>query len=120
MNKRNVKYFEKRLLQELRDLQGGDNCNFSGLYNPEESTADVVDRASSFINRSLSQNICDRKSLKIRRLEQSLDDLADGIYGVCDECGEDIAINRLKVNPLARHCIECKTALETRERLTAD
>ena len=120
MNKRDLKYFEKRLLQELRDLQGGDNCNFSGLYNAEESSADIVDRASSFIDRSLSQNICDRESLKIRRLEQSLDDLADGVYGVCEECGEDIAIKRLKANPLARHCIECKTAIETHERLTAN
>ncbi len=119
MNKRDLKYFEKRLLQELRDLQGGDNCNFSGLNNVEESSADIVDRASSFIDRSLSQNICDRESLKIRRLEQSLDDLADGVYGICEECGEDIAIKRLKANPLARHCIECKTAIETRERLTA-
>jgi DnaK suppressor protein len=120
MNKRDLVYFEKRLLQELKDLQGRDNCNFNGLHNPEESPADIIDRASDFIDRSLSQKICDRETLRIRMLEQSLDDLADGVYGICEECGEDIAIKRLKANPLARHCIECKTALETHERLTAN
>jgi DnaK suppressor protein len=120
MTKSNLKYFNKRLVQELNDLVGGADCSFDALNDPEENLADIVDRASSLIERSLSQNICDREKLKIRKIEQSLNDLANGDYGICEQCGEDIAIKRLKVNPVARHCIECKTMIEIRERLTVD
>ena len=120
MTKSNLKYFNKRLVQELNDLVGGADCSFDALNDPEENLADIVDRASSLIKRSLSQNICDREKLKIRKIEQSLNDLANGDYGICEQCGEDIAIKRLKVNPVARHCIECKTMIEIRERLTVD
>ncbi len=34
--------------------------------------------------------------LHIRKLEQALEDLANGEYGICQCCGEDIAIKRLK------------------------
>ena len=119
MTKKNLKYFNDRLMQELKNLQGGDDCNFSGLNETEGNPGDIVDRASSFIERSLSQDICDRESLMIRKIQRSLADLANGDYGICEHCGEDIAIERLKVNPVARHCIECKTTIETSQRLTA-
>ena len=118
MNKRNLTYFNKRLLKELDDLLRAADCNFDGLNDPEDNPADMVDRASSLIDRSLSQNICDRETLKIRKIEQALEDMANGIYGVCQHCGEDIAIKRLKANPVARFCITCKTEIENRERLT--
>ena len=117
MNKRDLLIQKKRLLQELKDLSSGDDCNFVGLNDSDDNLPDLVDRASSFIDRNLSQNICDRVSLKIRRIEHALEDIANGDYGICERCGEDIAIKRLKANPVARHCIRCKTEIETRERL---
>jgi DnaK suppressor protein len=118
MNKRNLIYFRKKLIQELKDLMRGVDCNFDGLNESEENMPDLIDRASSFIDRSLSQNICDRESLKVRKIELALEDIGNGVYGICARCGEDIAIKRLKANPVARHCISCKTEIETRERLT--
>ena len=112
MNNRDTLYFKKRLKQELNDLLRSADCNFVGLSETEENLPDVVDRASSFIDRSLSQNICDRDSIRIRKIEQALEDLTSGDYGICVGCGEDIAVKRLKANPVARHCIGCKTEIE--------
>ncbi|MBT8330942.1 MAG: TraR/DksA family transcriptional regulator [Deltaproteobacteria bacterium] len=78
---------------------------------------DLVDRASSFIDRNLSQNICDRVSLRIRKIEYALEDIANGDYGVCERCSTDIAIKRLKANTVARRCIRCNTKIENRARL---
>ena len=118
MNKRDATYIRKRLVSELEDLLGGADCNFDGLNEAKEEPSDLIDRASSLIDRSLSQNFCDRKNLRINKIEQALTDLQDGLYGICQRCGEDIAIKRLKANPVARLCIDCKTAVETRQRLT--
>jgi DnaK suppressor protein len=118
MNKRNLNYFKKRLNKELEDLSIGANCNFDSLNDSEENLPDLIDRASSFIDRSLAQNICDRENLRIQKIEQALEDMANGAYGICERCGVDITIKRLQANPLARHCLRCKTEIETRERLT--
>jgi len=118
MNKRNLNYLKKRLNAELDDLWRGADCNFDGLNDSEENLPDLVDRASSFIDRGLAQSICDRENLRIKKIEQALEDMAEGVYGICKRCGEDIAIKRLRANPLARHCLRCKTEIETRERLT--
>ena len=118
MNKRNETYFRKRLVSELKDLADGLDCNFDGIHNVKEESPDLIDRASSFIDSSLSQNICDRKTLRIRKIEQALKDLEDGLYGICQRCGDGIAVKRLKANPVARQCIGCKTDIENRQRLT--
>ena len=36
----------------------------------------------------------------------------DNVYGICRRCEEAISIKRLKVRPVARYCIDCKTELE--------
>jgi DnaK suppressor protein len=118
MNKRNQAYFNKRLKQELDDLLRAADCNFDGLNDPEDNLADIVDRASALVDRSLSQNICDRETLRIRKIEPALEDMAYGVYGICQRCGVDIALKRLKANPVARLCITCKTEIEATERLT--
>jgi DnaK suppressor protein len=118
MIRKSLTYLQKRLVKELEELQRGVNCNFDGLNGSEENLPDLIDRASNFIDRSLSQNICDRESLRIRKIVQALEDMVNGEYGICRHCGEDITIKRLKANPVARHCIGCKTEIETRERLT--
>ena len=117
MNKKKLINLKKRLLQELEDLLSGVDCNFDGLKGSDEKLPDLIDRASDLIDRSLSQNICDRESLRIRKIEQALEDMANGEYGICQHCGEDIAIKRLSANPAARHCIVCKTEMEAKERL---
>lgn len=118
MNKKNLTYFKKRLTEELEDLRSGTNCNFNRLNDSEDILPDPVDRASSYIDRSLSQSMCDRENLRAIRIEQALEDLTNGDYGICQSCGEDITLKRLSANPIARHCISCKAAIETRERLT--
>ncbi len=117
MNKRDLNQLKKRLEKELADLAAGKDCNLEGLDYSEGESPDLIDRAASVIDRSLSQNFCDRKNLRIHKVEQALEDLKDGLYGICQSCGDDIAIKRLKANPVARQCISCKTEMETRQRL---
>jgi DnaK suppressor protein len=118
MNKRNLTYFKKQLEKEVQILSAGIDCNLDGLHRSETDAPDLIDRAAHLIDRSLSQHICDRKNSRLSKVERALEDLEAGLYGICQSCGEDIAVKRLKANPVARQCISCKTELETMERLT--
>ncbi len=56
--------------KELEDLRQGEDCNLYGLDGSEESLPDLVDRASSLIDRSLSQSICDRENGESEKLKK--------------------------------------------------
>jgi DnaK suppressor protein len=42
--------------------------------------------------------------------------LGEGKYGICEECGGEIGIERLKARPVTTLCIECKSSQEIAER----
>jgi DnaK suppressor protein len=116
MNKRDLKTIHNKLTRWLEELSSSGDCNLDGLKGSDEPMPDIVDRASTIIERSLSQNLCDRENVLITKIKRALADIADGNYGICYECGENIAVKRLKASPVARYCIDCKTEMETRKR----
>lgn len=117
MNQRDLKTIHNKLTRWLDELSSDADCNLDGLKGTDEPLPDIVDRASSVIERSLSQNLCDRENLLIQKIKRALEDIAEGNYGICYNCGENIAIKRLKASPVARYCIDCKTEMENRKRL---
>ena len=78
-----------------------------------------MDQAVEENSRNFSLRFRNRENLLIRKIRRSLEDIADGTYGVCEACGEPIGVARLKARPVARLCIQCKTAMEKAERLRA-
>ncbi len=118
MKKRDLKTIHNKLTRWLEELSGDADCNLDGLKAADEPMADILDRASTVIERSLSQNLCDRENLLIEKIKRALADIADDSYGICNHCGEDIAVKRLKASPVVRYCIDCKTEMEKRKRLT--
>ena len=64
-----------------------------------DGTAMAVDRLSAVTaHDSLGQGL--------RNVERAIAKLDEGSYGVCDECGEDIAAGRLDVRPASTRCLE--------------
>lgn len=47
-------------------------------------------------------------------VERALSKLESGTYGVCDDCGQPIAAERLAAIPYATLCISCKSKRERR------
>ena len=41
----------------------------------------------------------------------------EGTFGICEVCGEDIAIKRLKARAVATYCIVCKNKMEAIEQV---
>jgi len=46
------------------------------------------------------------KAQKVR-IEHALTRLAAGEYGYCTECGEEIGMRRLDIDPAAHRCVRC-------------
>jgi len=117
MNRRDLNYFKRRLQQWLASLeqQAGNTVSYFRQY--AERMADPLDQAANEYQRNFALRIHNREALLIRKIKQCIRDIEEGGYGLCEGCGNPIGIERLKVRPVARYCIDCKTAAEKRERV---
>lgn len=52
-------------------------------------------------------------------IDGALRRLQEGRYGICEECGEEIPIERLKLMPAALLCVDCRSAEERERRRNA-
>jgi DnaK suppressor protein len=118
MRKRDLDQIKKKLTEQLAELLSRADCSLEGVSESNDNMSDVLDRAAKIAERNFSHHLCSREKLLIRKIERSLLDIENGVYGRCDECEEDISVKRLKARPTARYCIDCKTQMETMERLT--
>jgi DnaK suppressor protein len=101
-----------RRMQELRSEAGKtvENMDENGNF------PDPTDRASMESNRNSVLRIRDRERKLIFKIQDALRRLGDGNYGICEECGEEIGIERLKARPVTTLCIECKSSQEIEEQ----
>jgi DnaK suppressor protein len=118
MVKKDLYFFRNRLSQWLQELLDHADDTLEHLLEPEEHLADPLDRASFESNRSTKLRIRDRESMLIKKIRKSLEDIENGEYGICEDCGEEISIERLKARPVTSFCIRCKTNREAVEKLT--
>ena len=118
MKKKDLNQLKKILIQQLRDLLGRSDCSLDELNVADNNISDLLDRASQISEREFSHHLCSREKLHMRRIERSLQDIEEGVYGRCEQCEEEISLQRLKARPTARYCIDCKTQLEKMEKLT--
>ncbi|UCD86189.1 MAG: TraR/DksA family transcriptional regulator [Deltaproteobacteria bacterium] len=76
---------------------------------------DIYDIASWDRERELSLLLGDRDRAKLIQIEEALSKIDEGVFGLCEECGEKISIGRLMVMPFAKVCVECKSRMEREE-----
>jgi DnaK suppressor protein len=91
----------------------------AGLRNREdiaiEKTPDALDEVQLAGERELAIRNLDRESNLLRNVKGALARVADGSYGVCLHCEEDIKPKRLDAVPWARYCIRCQEAADRHE-----
>ena len=69
---------------------------------------DSGDESVATLFADLEQADVTRDLDEFRALEAARDRLAQGGYGVCIDCGNDIGFERLKATPSAIRCIHCQ------------
>jgi len=95
-----------------------------GLRNREgiaiEKTADALDEVQLAGERELAIRNLDRESNMLRNVRGALSRMADGSYGTCLHCEEEISPKRLNAVPWTAYCIKCQEAADRHEFETVD
>src|SRR5215831_6909484 len=81
----------------------------AGLRNREdiaiEKTPDAIDEVQLAGERELAIRNLDRESNLLRNVRSALGRIADGSYGTCMHCEEEISPKRLNAVPQTPYCI---------------
>jgi RNA polymerase-binding transcription factor DksA len=72
------------------------------------ATHDFGDESVATLLADIDQAELSRDVMELRAVEAARRRLADGVYGICVDCGAEIAYERLKVEPAAPRCVECQ------------
>ena len=112
MNRTDMEKYKAMLEAKRADLS-------AGLRNREdiaiEKTPDALDEVQLAGERELAIRNLDRESNLLRNVKGALARIADGSYGVCLHCEEDIKLKRLDAVPWAKFCIRCQEAADRHE-----
>jgi DnaK suppressor protein len=80
-----------------------------------EKTPDALDEVQLAGERELAIRNLDRESSLLRNVRGALARIADGSYGVCMHCDEEIKPKRLDAVPWTKYCIRCQEAADRHE-----
>ena len=116
MRKRELSMFRKLLNERREELVAEASRTVDGMGENREQFPDPTDRASLEGNRNLMLRIRDRERKLITKIDEALGRIDDGSYGRCEECGQDIGLERLRARPVTTLCIDCKSLQEAQER----
>jgi DnaK suppressor protein len=116
VRQRELKLFKKLLEGRKRDiLQESERAVGAMNQESEETFADPTDRAALESDRNFLLRMRDRERKLLGKIGEAFARIEDGSYGRCEECGNEIGIERLKARPVTTLCIACKSAQEDRE-----
>ncbi|MBM4137482.1 MAG: RNA polymerase-binding protein DksA [Nitrospira sp.] len=78
---------------------------------------DLGDQATAETDRNFMLRLRGRERSLLRKIDNALERIEQGIFGICERCKEDIGIKRLEARPVTTLCIECKMQQEEEEKL---
>lgn len=76
---------------------------------------DDVDMSSTELETSMRMRLRNREALFVKKIDESLARIAEGSFGICECCSEDIEVKRLEARPTSTQCVACKEDSERRE-----
>ncbi len=94
----------------LRNALAGDLSLLKELR--AQTAGDVVDAALDSAQDEISSQLAEVESRELARIENALERMRSGQYGLCEGCGIKIPLARLNALPYATCCIECQREAE--------
>ena len=115
------KYFTTELIKWKNDIIKANNLgNILNSSDDNVSSADIVDQASSYTDKTVEMKALNRSRKLISKINAALKRLKDGTYGYCEDTGEPIGLKRLIARPVATLTIEAQEKHERNEKIFID
>lgn len=119
LREKKIQDIRKNLLMQRKELLVGAMEALNELNDLPGQTVfpDLGDQATAEIDRNFMLRLKGREQKLLKKIEEALDRIDHGVFGICDRCGQEINVRRLEARPVTTMCIECKTLQEEEEKL---
>ena len=115
------KFFTEELVKWKKDIIKANNLgNLLNSSDDSMSSADMVDQASSYTEKTVEMRASNRRRKLINKIDSALRRLKDSTYGYCVETGEPIGLKRLIARPIATLSIQAQEQHEQEEKIYVD
>lgn len=94
----------------LRRALAGDINSLNELR--AQSSGDVLDAALDSAQDEISSQLAEVESRELAQIENALERMRTGTYGICEVTGKPIPLARLQALPYATMCIEAQREME--------
>jgi DnaK suppressor protein len=112
------KFFTETLLRWKKDIiKSNALTNLLNSSDDNISSADMVDQASSYTDKSVEMKALARSRKLISKIESALGRIKNDTYGYCEETSEPIGLKRLIARPIATLSIEAQERHERDEKI---
>ena len=102
----------KRSLLEQKSEILNKNIEFKNQQHSSTKAADEADAVVQNLQDNLNIQLHERDRHSLVLIDKALSKFTTNTYGVCESCGDNISLKRLKARPLAMRCIACEEDLE--------
>ena len=116
MNEQQKEHFKRILLNWRDELMQEVDRTVHHMQDEAANPPDPADRATLEEEFSIELRTRDRERRLIKKIDSTIELIANDDYGYCDSCGVEIGIRRLEARPTANKCIDCKTLDEIKEK----
>jgi DnaK suppressor protein len=109
MDKKKAEYYKKYLVTTQEELSRlVTKSERDGREADEEATQDIADKAANSYTKEFLFHQSDENRRVLQLVDEALERLKNGTYGLCVSCQGEVQVKRLDAVPWARHCIECQ------------
>jgi len=115
-----LEFFRNLLTQKINELLEDAGKTVADMTDNKENYPDPTDRASLESDRNFELRMRDRERKLIAKMQEAINRIDDGEFGICEVCGGPISEKRLMARPVTTFCIDCKTKQEKLEKLKGE
>ena len=114
-------FFRMRLNEWKKELIKANNeALYNGSMDDNNISADLVDQASSYIDKNVEMKAINRQIKLISEIDKALRRIMDDTYGYCLDTAEPIGLKRLMARPVAKYTIAAQEKHGKDEKVHAD
>ena len=107
-----LEHFEQILLDRrkslLGDAQALERGEAESAGNHSKLSSHFAELGTDFSSYDVSLACRESVTGEIQEIDDALDLVREGSFGICDMCGQHISSERLEAIPYARLCLPCK------------
>jgi DnaK suppressor protein len=96
----------EQLVRQIKSLSS------ASLTSTRQAGEELADVGSDDFIRETELALMSEEGDRLALINNALEELGTGAYGICMDCDNPISAGRLKAKPYAKLCIECKSARE--------